>query len=800
MFTPGAGDRHNRPATEVKLSTMDLASFDLNDMIECGRGVRKAGESASSMEEAAREIVQLFRRTLVDSQTGEPNCPLVRCFKTHPLRQLPPELKRIARELLTEKLEPRPDLPCLTLLATAGDSELWNDRRCSRHHAVIPLERVEIVERAPMIASLLRQMGLKLEAALYPDSELILDADQHSFSVFHVEKAQGSPSIPAQADFVVPYGIRSVLGFGGLLRGGELFTVIMFSRVTIPRETADMFRTLALGVKLALLPFATGPVFQTADNKTVPDQANGENEEPGQRSEIATLQLLVLALEEAALGQTRRLKSAFSDVQKQGGLAQQQSVRLRAMLEATTDAVILLDRNWCFTFLNSRAISSIANGKQLLGQNFWQSFPDLTNTPVLQQFEAVMNQRTAQEFEFFYAPLERWFAVQAYPTDDGVAIFFRDITQAREHERMLQESERRLRLAVEAGKMGTWKWDADTDMLDVDERAAEIFGWKPHVPIARSALRERAVISEDRAITLDALREALNGGGNYRSEYRVVREDGSTIWVQSLGTPVFSAQNPAEIVGMIGTIQDITERRTQEAKLRQTEMLAATGRMAATIAHEINNPLEAITNLIFLAKSNKNLPDSVRRHLDTADQELARVTHIAQQTLGFYRDTSRPLAMDLAVIIADVIAVFARRLSYKQMHCQPEFRGDVVVVGLPGELRQAVSNLVLNAIDASGNGSRLRIRICETRMVKSGLPAVSITIGDSGCGISDASRQKLFSPFFTTKQSVGTGLGLWVTKGIVEKHGGVIRYRSRVQDPSGTIFRIVLPREKVALV
>jgi hypothetical protein len=104
---------------------MDLASFDLNDMIECGRGVRKAGESASSMEEAAREIVQLFRRTLVDSQTGEPNCPLVRfvrCFKTHPLTQLPPDLEKTARELLTEKLEPRPDLPCLTLLATSRAS------------------------------------------------------------------------------------------------------------------------------------------------------------------------------------------------------------------------------------------------------------------------------------------------------------------------------------------------------------------------------------------------------------------------------------------------------------------------------------------------------------------------------------------------------------------------------------------------------------------------------------------------------------------------------------------------------
>jgi PAS domain S-box-containing protein len=684
---------------------MDLAKFDLNDMIECGRAVRKAGEAASSMEEAAGEIIQLFRRTLVDGLTGKTNCPLIRCFKTHPLSQLPPDLEQIARASLSDKRYLRPDLPCLTLLATAGDAKPWNDRRSSRGHAVIPLESVEMVERAPMIASLLRQMGLKIETALDPDSRLILDADQHTFNVFHVEDAQGNPSIPAQADFIKPYGIRSVLGFGGLLPGGELFTIIMFSRVTIPRETADMFRTIALGVKLALLPFVRGAVFASVADNARLDRNEGradEIEQVAMRSEIATLHLLISALEEAALRQTKRLKSAYGELQIQGELAQQQSAR--------------------------------------------------------------------------------------------------EIARAREDERMLQESERRLRLALEAGKMGTWKWDAETDLLDVDEKAAEIFGWTPHVSVTRSALRERAVFPEDRALTSQALTEALKGKDNYRSEYRVVREDGSVIWVHSSGTPVFSVENPAEIVGMIGTVQDITERRNQEATLKQTEMLAATGRMAATIAHEINNPLEAVTNLIFLAKTNQNIPDTVRRHLEVADEELARVGQIAQQTLGFYRDTSRPHALNVAAVISDVISVFERRLSYKQMYCRPEFRGNLEIVGLQGELRQAISNLLLNAMDASSNGDPLRIRARETRLVGTGLAGVSIAVCDSGCGISDSAKRKLFSPFFTTKQSVGTGLGLWVTKGIVEKHGGSIRFRSRVQPPCGTVFRIVLPRRADGLV
>ena len=187
----------------------------------------------------------------------------------------------------------------------------------------------------------------------------------------------------------------------------------------------------------------------------------------------------------------------------------------------------------------------------------------------------------------------------------------------------------------------------------------------------------------------------------------------------------------------------------------------------------------------------------MRKHLKMADEELARVGQIAQQTLGFYRDTSRPLSLDLAAVISDVVAVFERRLSYKQMNCRPEFRGNLQIFGLQGELRQAVSNLFLNAIDASSNGGLIRIRACETRILKTGLPAVSIAVGDSGSGIVDSAKKRMFSPFFTTKQSVGTGLGLWVTKGIVEKHGGFIRYRSRVQPPSGTIFRIVLPRTGV---
>ena len=524
----------------------------------------------------------------------------------------------------------------------------------------------------------------------------------------------------------------------------------MFSRVAIIRETADMFRTISLGVKLALLPFAGGPVFDSLPGEAPREQPGTGPGKPTDelylRSEIATLQLLITALEEAAMHQTRCLNSTFLELEKQGEMARQQNARLQAMLEATTDAVFLVDRNWCFTFLNSRAQTLIAGGRKLLGLNIWSVFPDSLNTPVQQRYENVMYQQIAQVFEDYFAPLGLWFAIRAHPTNDGVAVFFRDITRARADERALQENEQRLRLALEAGRMGTWKWDADTDLLDVDERAAEIFGWKPHLPITRSALRDRVVLAEDRPITMRALSESLNGKDKYESEYRVGRDDGSVAWVHSSGTAIYSSAFPDRIVGMVGTIRDITERRKQEATLKQTEMLAATGRMAATIAHEINNPLEAVTNLIFLARMSPELPPTVREHLKVADEELTRIGQIAQQTLGFYRDNSRPQALVLSSLISEVVNVFSRRLSYKQLHCRPEFRGDLKIVGLPGELRQAISNLLLNSMDASQSGGLLRIRARATRMPKTGEPAVSVTICDAGSGIAEAAKAKLFSP------------------------------------------------------
>jgi hypothetical protein len=238
----------------------DLSHFSLSDMTRCGSELRKLGAGASSMEEVAGRTVRLLHERLRTPGLDAPACALVRLFVTLPFAELTPDLRDFAQRLLGGA-PAVPTVRCLTLLATRGAEEAWNSRGRSVGHQVLPLASEEGIARSPMIARLVHQLGVPTSALLSADPGVVVDVDQHSFNVFYVPEAPGSPYIPAQREFVEPYAIRSVLGFGGLFPSGELFATILFSRTPIPREVAELFRTLALNVKLAMLPFVGGRVF-----------------------------------------------------------------------------------------------------------------------------------------------------------------------------------------------------------------------------------------------------------------------------------------------------------------------------------------------------------------------------------------------------------------------------------------------------------------------------------------------------------------------------------------------------------
>ena len=238
----------------------DLTRFDLDTANRCSAGLRTKVTESSTLEMSARAVARHLHDELVDAE-GARATVLVRCYKTHPFMDLPDELQRVARRALGAVAfsPPDPAMKCLVLLATAGEEASWNDRRNSRGHQAIPLPSPHVVEQAPMIAQLIEDLGFDVAQVVRGHNTAVRAGGANTFGIFHVEKAEGSPYIPAQRDFVIPYRVQSVLGFGGALATGEIFATIIFSRAAIPIGSGERFRTIAASLvsSLAALTAAT---------------------------------------------------------------------------------------------------------------------------------------------------------------------------------------------------------------------------------------------------------------------------------------------------------------------------------------------------------------------------------------------------------------------------------------------------------------------------------------------------------------------------------------------------------------
>ncbi len=295
----------------------DLTKFTLRDMVECGLALRQMGDGAANMEETSNRIIKYFYEHLIDRQTGEKSCALVRCFKTHPYGELDAHRRESARRIMGDE-DPSETMQCLTLLATAGEKPQWNAISASAAHQAIPLKSEELVEQSPMISQLIRQFGLNISAVVEPDPNLLLEFEQKTFNVFYVPEAKGSPYIPAQDSFVIPFGIKSVLGFGALLPSGNLFAIIAFLKVQIPRSTAEMFSTLALNVKAAFLPFVGGAVFDDASSPAISNNQSISGHNTGEiqqlKSQVATLTQLLNVSEKSTLTQSDRLEQTIEQL------------------------------------------------------------------------------------------------------------------------------------------------------------------------------------------------------------------------------------------------------------------------------------------------------------------------------------------------------------------------------------------------------------------------------------------------------------------------------------------------------
>ncbi len=286
-------------------------------------------------------------------------------------------------------------------------------------------------------------------------------------------------------------------------------------------------------------------------------------------------------------------------------------------------------------------------------------------------------------------------------------------------------------------------------------------------------------------------------------DYLYARADGTRSWISLSASPILDGEGV--LTGGVLTVSDVDQQRRSEAALIQNEKLAAVGRLAASISHEINNPLEAVTNLLYLACTSGELSAEVRGYLNSADQELARVSQIVSHTLRFHKQSTKPRAITAKDLLEPVLGLFAGRLTNSGIVLVLHERSEARVTCYEGEIRQILNNLVGNAIDSMKTGGRLVIRTRDTQRWSDGVSGVRISVADEGHGMAPEVLKRVFEPFYTTKGINGTGLGLWITRGIVDKHQGLLQLRSSSRKvKSGTVFSLFLPlqplpaEEKVA--
>ena len=275
-------------------------------------------------------------------------------------------------------------------------------------------------------------------------------------------------------------------------------------------------------------------------------------------------------------------------------------------------------------------------------------------------------------------------------------------------------------------------------------------------------------------------------------ELTYCRKDGSRFPAVVSVTALRDADDA--IIGylLIGT--DNSARKQAEEALLRSEMLASAGRMAASIAHEINNPLEAIMNTLYLVRSLPDLPDQARLYLDIADGELMRIAHITRQTLGFYREFSAATSNSASALVCSVVDLLKSKILANGATVLQQCDDSLNILGIAGELRQILANLLANSLDAVDHDCRIVIRARASLDPATGVPRIRLSVSDSGHGITPATAKQMFDPFFTTKGTVGTGLGLWVCRQLVDKNGGRIHVRSNTLGPNhGTTFSVTLP-------
>ncbi|MHB1938802.1 MAG: hybrid sensor histidine kinase/response regulator [Acidobacteriaceae bacterium] len=362
----------------------------------------------------------------------------------------------------------------------------------------------------------------------------------------------------------------------------------------------------------------------------------------------------------------------------------------------------------------------------------------------------------------------------------AVGAFF-DMTRRKQLENLLRERADLLELATEAvivrdmnGVLQFWNAGAEA-----------MYGWQRDEVLGKKI---HEMLKTRFPVDFSEIELALARRGTWEGNLIQFKRDGRELVVACRKALKADGTATLEIN------RDITAQLCAEDALRRTERLAAMGRVAGIIAHEINNPLESITNTFYLLRHHPSLDEEARHYAKLGEEELLRVSHITRQTLGFYRESKNPVEVSLSALLDDILELQARRLEFANVIIDKKYKSKGIIQGFPGELKQVFLNLIENAVQAMPEGGRLRLRVIQCGQREKRNTGTCISVTDTGAGISSEHAKRLFEPFFTTKSIKGTGLGLWISKGIIQKYGGTIRFRSwRHASGNVTGFQVFFP-------
>jgi signal transduction histidine kinase/ActR/RegA family two-component response regulator len=358
-------------------------------------------------------------------------------------------------------------------------------------------------------------------------------------------------------------------------------------------------------------------------------------------------------------------------------------------------------------------------------------------------------------------------------------------------EAALQASEARFHRLVEGMPLGLLIADRLGRIVYANDAVVQLLGYPNEVLIG--GLTVRALCPEIIQAGFSATAIPLP------FEAKCMTNSGQEIEVL-IGIALLNPEAHSEDQQFAAFLADLTLQKKSQEALRQTEKLAVAGRFAASIAHEINNPLEAVTNCLYLASTAKSFEDS-QNYINTAQTELTRVSQITVQTLRFFRGSSPQARTDVHELIETVLSLFQPRMVLLQINAVHRFRATSALVAQVGEIRQVITNLIVNAIDALPKGGHITVRTSNGRDWRTEIGGIVVTIADNGIGMNASTATRVFEPFFSTKGETGTGLGLWVSREIVTRHNGKIRVRSRLADAGrvgGSVFRLYLPSSSVS--